>query len=376
MIYKGCVVKIEKDFAIVVTNTMEYLKVIKKDGLVIGKQIIFVKEDIYREKQISLKHIGLIAAVFVMMIISVVSFGGLGDVSSAAAAVVSIDINPSIEFEINQAKQVIKVLPMNQEAEELMDQDLVGMPIEEALLAVVVKAKEKNYITKEKNSVLISTVVMKDDFQIDQGQLEKEIEVQLKQDEGIESINLIYVEATKQDFKAAKKQKISIGKYEVYKQEKEKNPQITIEQVQKMKVQEIVDQGIGTLKTKQIQNKKEQKKEERIKEKKEKKEQFYNQGQSQSVKPQQLPKEKMYQNDSNERKESQHEKNKKKEKISRTEEVEKRETVPLSTLQKKETQTKDQIKKHKEKTQKENKEKQKVYKKNNEEKQKTEEKKK
>ena len=38
MIYKGCVVKLEKDFAVVITDQMEYLQIVKKDGLAIEKK--------------------------------------------------------------------------------------------------------------------------------------------------------------------------------------------------------------------------------------------------------------------------------------------------------------------------------------------------
>ena len=75
MIYRGCIVKVEKDFAVVMTNTMEYLKVIKKDGLRVGGQILFVKEDLYREKSMSYKPILSIAAVLIIMIMSVTLSG-------------------------------------------------------------------------------------------------------------------------------------------------------------------------------------------------------------------------------------------------------------------------------------------------------------
>ncbi|WZL73800.1 anti-sigma factor domain-containing protein [Clostridiaceae bacterium 35-E11] len=340
MIYKGCVVKVGENFAIVLTDTLEYLKVVKKDGLTIGKQIIFVKEDIYKEKQISLKHIGLIAAVFVMMIISTLSFGGFNGVSHGAVAVVSIDINPSIEFEIDKANKIIKVLSINQEAKELIDQDLLGMPVEKAIFTIVVKAKEKHYITQEKNSVLISTMVMNDDYSINQEQFEKEIEAQFKQDKAIESVQLIYVKAPKQDFKAAKKQKMSIGKYEIYKQEKEKNSQITIEQIKKMKVQEIVNQGIGKPHMQHIEDRKEQKHEEKIEQKKQKKE---------------------IQNkeNKNKKKDSRNKENKMKEKISE-EEVNTKEVRPLKSLEKEIEPQKDQDKEEKEKWDKGSKKNQKI----------------
>ncbi|MCT4619073.1 MAG: anti-sigma factor domain-containing protein [Marinisporobacter sp.] len=247
MVYRGCVMKVEKDFAIILTDTMEYIKVIKKDNLHVGKRIIFVKDDIYKEKKVSYKKFGIIAAIFVMMIFSVTSINKLNmfnHVSLGATAIISVDINPSIEFEINKKSEVIRVKPFNQEGQELIDEDLKGKPIEEALAIIIRNAEEKEYITEEKNSILISTTVIEDDFEEKTKELEKHIERKMKEKIEQEKVNIVYVKGNKEDLEEAKKQEISIGKYEVYKKSKEKNENKTLEQIKKMKVQEIVDEGL------------------------------------------------------------------------------------------------------------------------------------
>jgi hypothetical protein len=239
--------KVEKDFAIILTDTMEYIKVIKKDNLHVGKRIIFVKDDIYKEKKVSYKKFGIIAAIFVMMIFSVTSINKLNmfnHVSLGATAIISVDINPSIEFEINKKSEVIRVKPFNQEGQELIDEDLKGKPIEEALAIIIRNAEEKEYITEEKNSILISTTVIEDDFEEKTKELEKHIERKMKEKIEQEKVNIVYVKGNKEDLEEAKKQEISIGKYEVYKKSKEKNENKTLEQIKKMKVQEIVDEGL------------------------------------------------------------------------------------------------------------------------------------
>lgn len=270
MIYRGCIVRIEKDFAIIMTDTMEYLKIIKRDGLSVGNKIIFVEEDIYQEKQNSLKHIGLIAAVFILLILSMTSISNQSYVSNAVA-IVSLDINPSIEFEVDKRNKVINVIPINEEAEELLDRDLVGSNIEKAIAIIIYDAKERDYITEERNSILISTAVTKDDFHIDTEKFEMDIKNQLKEDPTLQDVNLIYVESNKKNLVEANKEHVSIGKYEVYKQLKEKDNKITLKQIKKMKVQEIVNKDIIELKMKKKNRKKDKEKEvEKNKGKKEK----------------------------------------------------------------------------------------------------------
>ncbi|QZY54240.1 anti-sigma factor domain-containing protein [Crassaminicella profunda] len=261
MVYRGCVLKIEEGFAIVLTNHAKYLKIIKKDGLVVGKEIVFVKEDIYKDKRFTVKKIGLIAAVFMIMVLSMTGIEKLNilETISYAAAVVSVDINPSIEFKINKEKKVLHVEALNTDGKELIDREFKDMPIEEAVRIVIDHAKKKQYITKDKNAVLISTVAINDDFKEKTVELKKEIEEKIQEDQNLEDINLIYVQGNGKDLMEAKKQKMSIGKYEVYKQSKEKEQNITLDQIKSMKVQEMVDKEIGELKDKKVKNKVEEK---------------------------------------------------------------------------------------------------------------------
>ncbi|WP_168198349.1 anti-sigma factor domain-containing protein [Crassaminicella thermophila] len=266
MVYRGCVIKIEDDFVVVLTDKTQYIKVKKKDGLDVGKRIIFVKEDIYKEKKVTYKSFGMIAAIFMAMIFSVTLIGNL-NISYGAAAVVSVDINPSIELEINKRNEVIKVTPLNEDGKELICEELKGKLIEEAIFVIITNAKQKNFITKEKNSILISTTVIKDDLKEKTKALENAIEEKIKQEKKLDGINIIYVEGNKKDLKEAKKQQISIGKYEVYKQSKEKNPKITLQQIKDMKVQEIAEKRIGKLKVKEVKihkDKKDKKLDEKI----------------------------------------------------------------------------------------------------------------
>ncbi|MCT4619724.1 MAG: anti-sigma factor domain-containing protein [Marinisporobacter sp.] len=255
MVYRGCVLKIEEGFAIVLTEHAKYMKIIKKDGLAVGKEIIFVKEDIYREKKANIKNISLIVAVFMIMVLSTIKIDQFDTLETMNyAAIVSIDINPSIEFKINEEEKVLQVEALNTEGKELIDREFRDMFIEEAILIVIDNAKKKEYITKEKNKVLIATAAVEENAKEKTIDVKK-IKEKIQENEKIEDIDLFYIQGNEKDLKEAKEENISIGKYEVYKQSKEKGQNITLDQIKNMKVQEIVNKEIGRLKEKKIKNK-------------------------------------------------------------------------------------------------------------------------
>ena len=268
MVYKGCVIKVEDRFAVVLTTGAQYLKIIKKDGLILGKEILFVEEDLYREKVSNIRSFGLVAAVFILFFLSITLYNGLGQwlPLQQVAAVVSIDINPSLELEVNKENKVLRSVAINEEGKLLMDTSLKGLTIEAAVVKVVNKAKSLQYITAEKNTILISTVVLKEEAKVSQPQIEDAILEKIHEEDGLQELQVIYVRSKKEDMEKAREEKISIGKYEVYLEAKAEKREITVEQIRKAKVQELVNQGVGQLKVKEAvkkksENEKEQKKE-------------------------------------------------------------------------------------------------------------------
>ena len=242
MIYKGCIMKIEDDFAIVLSYDMQYTKVIKKDGMNVGNQIIFVKDDIYSENKINYKHISALAAVIFILFMSINIFHINNNKNMIAAAVVSLDINPSIEFELDKKGIVIKVKDINEEANEIIDKELIGKKIEDALFITINNAMKKKYISSQKNSVLISDVIL-DSTVKDILSIEKDLQIKLDNDKNNTYINIVYLKSNKNNMKDAHKNDMSIGKYEAFKEIEKQNSNASIYEVKNMKVYQIFDES-------------------------------------------------------------------------------------------------------------------------------------
>lgn len=243
MIYKGKVISIDSNFAIVLTKDMEYLKVVRKDAMFVGQQILFIEEDIFNEKShIKYRPIYIAAAIMFFILLSVFAeLNIFNNISNVASAVVSLDINPSVEFEIDEYGKVLKVVPINEDGKNIIDANLIGPNIEESVNMAINNAIEKKYIKSFEEPILLTTVVFKEELKINVDELEKKIENKLSQNKKLENAIIAFLKSNKKDFKNARKMEASIGIYEIFNQSKEVNPQITIEQIKEMKIQDIVE---------------------------------------------------------------------------------------------------------------------------------------
>lgn len=242
MIYKGCIIKIENDFAIVLSDDMKYMRVIKKDGMDVGNKIVFVKEDIYIENKINYKKISALAAVVFILFMSINIFNIKSNENMIPAAVVSLDINPSIEFELNKKGIVTKVNDINKEANEIIDKEVIGKKIEEALYITINNAREKKYISSQKNSILIADVIL-DSTVKEILNIEEDLQVKLNNDKNDSYIKVVYLKSNKNNMKNAHKNDMSIGKYEAFKEIEKKNANASVYEVKNMKVYQIFDQN-------------------------------------------------------------------------------------------------------------------------------------
>ena len=69
-------------------------------------------------------------------------------------AIITLDINPSFELDI-QDNKVNRINPLNEEAWELIDRKFEGEPLEDVLQEIVVNAREKGYMEDEHLSIIL-----------------------------------------------------------------------------------------------------------------------------------------------------------------------------------------------------------------------------
>ena len=128
MWYKGIVMEVKDKYLIVMREDSTLVKIDIKDKPKVGERLIFTDEDIYevREaKSLKKKNMTLfiaLAAVLVLCILPIINNGNL-----KAYALVSLDINPSIEFELDENKNIINIYTINTDAKSIDLEDIKGL---------------------------------------------------------------------------------------------------------------------------------------------------------------------------------------------------------------------------------------------------------
>jgi len=74
-----------------------------------------------------------------------------------AVSVVTMDINPSIQLQLNQQDDVINVIASNKDAQTIIkDMDLIGADVDVAMHAIVGSMVQEGFLNEKQNTVLLS----------------------------------------------------------------------------------------------------------------------------------------------------------------------------------------------------------------------------
>ncbi len=210
---KGLVLKVKDAYAILLTDEQEYIRVRHKKNLVVGKKIYFLNEDIYDSASKSprvKKQVLTFATVACLMLFAIIG----GNITSVNPyALISIDINPSLELSINDEQNVTEITPLNKDAENIFDDDMIGLNVMVVIEKIIDNADEHEYLSKKKNYILISSVTYNEE---EADELSNMITEYLEENiEPIENVRIIYVESDLETAKEAKRSNRSLGKQEI-----------------------------------------------------------------------------------------------------------------------------------------------------------------
>jgi len=158
---------------------------------------------------------------------------------------VSLDINPSVELGINAFDTVVTVEPANEDGQALVeglpeDQDLTGIPVEEAVADLVEEAVDQDYIADDGSTVIAVTAESDDE--------EDALDLQEKSAAGVslamsnkKVIAAVYKDCSDLALRTeAKALGISPGKYKLIKMLQTLDPEITVDQYKDAKVSQII----------------------------------------------------------------------------------------------------------------------------------------
>lgn len=207
---KGIIMEVKKNYAIAMNDEGIMDKIAFKDNMKIGQKIFYFQDDIIANTHSNvhrynnfIKAFGSIAALFLI----VFTFFHVMK-PQEAYAVVSLDINPSIQIEADSKLNIIKVEGVNDDGKKIDFSDIKNVPLESGIQKIKEKLVEKNYLDTNRD-VLVGYAFVQNG---DNSAYEEDLKGVINSTFNTEQV--VYVKGDKDDVTEAKTQGISLGRYE------------------------------------------------------------------------------------------------------------------------------------------------------------------
>lgn len=235
--FKAIVVEIKEKYIIVMKDGGEIVRINKKNDLKIGETIFCLDEDIYNgrveSKNKGLKNLliplGAVAALLLIFINPI--FNRFSSNLNNTYAVLTFDVNPSIEFNLDAKGKIIDVKGINDDGKMLDINTIKGLTVEEGAVKLKEILTNNNYLGNG-NSVLVGFSFLGGD------NLQYEEKVQNVVKTTFNDTNVAFIKGNEQSLAMAEQQGISLGKYEAISQLDEEGIE---EAFENLSTQELLD---------------------------------------------------------------------------------------------------------------------------------------
>src|SRR5471030_1277036 len=152
MMNKGMIMDVNKNYAIALNGEGFMDKIISKQNMKVGQKIFYFDDDIVKtttnkanRHKSFIKAFGSIAALFLLV------FTFFNTMTyEQAYAVVSLDINPSIQIEADSNQKIIKVEGVNTDGKDIDFSEIKDISLNDVIQKIKEKLIEKNYLDTNK----------------------------------------------------------------------------------------------------------------------------------------------------------------------------------------------------------------------------------
>ncbi|NLI57398.1 MAG: anti-sigma factor domain-containing protein [Clostridium sp.] len=253
MKFKGLIMDISQHTVTVLTRNNEFYKLKRKPTMYKSQEIEFKKSDIINLVYY-MKRLSVAAACFALILTGMI----FGDVipawnanNSDVFGYVSLDVNPSIEFEIDKEQKILGVSYLEGLADNIEeDLNLKGMEISEGLFKVIGYYNQKSILSDSKENYVLLAGAVNDKNKIVRKNIqeaEKKIINSLesyrnKVQEDFQRINMIVIESSSEHMKLSKENHISMGKYTIFTEINQIKDDISIEEFKELSLKDIIEE--------------------------------------------------------------------------------------------------------------------------------------
>lgn len=168
MLRKALILEIRSKYALALNDRQEFVRLAKKPGMVVSREVWYTPEDLYTKPQgipVPVRLAAVAAAVLLVLVSGLLIPGG--DPAAAVAAVVSVDMEPSVQLELDRELNVIGVRVLSDGGKLPEKETLRGISLQEALDRILPDSPEN----PEDSTVLFGITVL--DESLGEEQLEE-----------------------------------------------------------------------------------------------------------------------------------------------------------------------------------------------------------
>lgn len=218
-----------------------------RDGMFEGQKIFYDKEDRIENNFFKMRYVSAALAGLAALFIFAYLFFELFFIEKTYAYI-HIDINPSIELLIDKNGKVLNALPINEDAGNLLENSKYkGLPLNSAILNLLYKSPDYGFTGKKSrgNFILISAAMNDkvkhknkeyDDTFLDDMFDDLKDKVRVSQID----VTMQLMRFPSEYLEYARKSDVSMGRFYVYKRLQEKGCNITIEEIKKVRLLDIM----------------------------------------------------------------------------------------------------------------------------------------
>ena len=249
LINSGVIIELKRNKVIVMTKHFDFVEVKRQPQMASGQKIKFTQNDIYGVQKVNsgilvkcISAVSLVVAVFIL----VMNFN-FSMFYKNEFAYVGIDINPGVEFSLDNNAEVIASKHLNNDGKMVLSTiELDGKNIIDILEDVINKSIELGYLDdldESDDTVLISVALnskYKDSTEAEETfkSLLSSID-KLKDDFGAMKIKILKVSS--EDRSAANKAKLSMGRYYLYERAKDLPGGISFNDIKEKSINELMN---------------------------------------------------------------------------------------------------------------------------------------
>lgn len=198
---KAVIMEMRDEFVIGLSEG-QFIKLKKKKHMDVGQEILFSEKDILKTRQLPSnwkQYASAAAACIVIIMFSMIYYVN----NMMVYAVVTVDINPSVELKLNRQNEVIEIEAMNDDGAELLNVDIGGLTIDEAISVLVDEAYADGFLDPvEGDYVMVTTVPVRNNEEVNKV-IQNEIKLRVDSDKTLQSVNIALVESTTDELNQA-----------------------------------------------------------------------------------------------------------------------------------------------------------------------------